>query len=254
MELGGFGPELVVIAVLVYLLAGLVKGLVGFGLPTIGLGLMTVFVGVETAIVLILWPTFVTNLWQASSGGHLRALGIRLWPFFLSAIATLVAGTFILTQLPAGAADLVLGLLMVAYAIPALVGLVPEIRPDSETVFGVAAGLLNGVFAGLTGSYTVPGVMYLQALGLAKNQLVQAMGVLFLLSTLALGVTLGGFGFLNTQSVLASLGLVLPALTGVLAGQRIRRNVSETAFRRLILASILVLGIYLVPLGIWRLM
>ena len=53
-ELFGLSPDLAVIAVLVFVIAGFVKGLVGFGLPAIGLGLMTVFVGIEKAMLLIL--------------------------------------------------------------------------------------------------------------------------------------------------------------------------------------------------------
>ncbi|WP_299814728.1 sulfite exporter TauE/SafE family protein [uncultured Roseibium sp.] len=247
-------PELVLVAVLVFIWAGFVKGLVGFGLPTIGLGLMTVFVGVEKAMVLILWPAFLVNAWQALSGGYLRSLLRRLWPFLLAAVAMLSAGTFILTQIPGGAADLLLGVLMVAYAVPMLIGVVLRLPARLEIPVGVGLGLLNGVLSGLTGSYSVPGVMYLQSLGLKRDELIQAMGLLFLLSTIALGASLGGFGLMGGREAVASLALVVPSLAGVLAGQMIRRRISETAFRRLILASILLLGLYLIPLGLWRLM
>jgi len=249
----GAEPGIVLIAVAVFLIAGGVKGLVGFGLPTIGLGLMTVFVGVEKAMVLILWPAFVTNLWQSLFGGHLRVLAARLWPFLASAVLMLAAGTFILTRMPEGGADLLLGLLMIAYAVPLLAGANFRISGRLVVPLGVAAGLVNGILAGLTGSYTVPGVMYLQSLGLEKDKLIQAMGLLFLFSTLALAVSLGGFGLLDGHAAFASFGLVAPALAGVWAGQRLRRQLSETGFRKLVLAAILLLGLYLVPLGLWRL-
>lgn len=242
------------ISVLVFLCAGFVKGLVGLGLPTISLGLMTVFVGVEKAMVLILWPAFLTNLWQGVCGGHFKVLVEKLWPFLVAAVSMLAAGTFILTRLPEGAADLLLGVLMAGYAIPSLAGVRFQIPDRSRTFTGIAAGLVNGIFSGLTGSYTVPGVMYLQALGLKRDELIQAMGLLFLLSTIALAVSLSGFGMMGRQETLASLLLVAPALSGVWFGQRTRRQVSEAAFRRLILASILALGFYLIPLGLWRLM
>eukprot|EP00903_Cladosiphon_okamuranus_P001397 g1395.t1 len=234
--------------------AGFVKGLVGFGLPTIGLGLMTVFVGVEKAMVLILWPAFLTNFWQGLLGGHLRLLLKRIWPFLISSVLMLGAGTFILTRLPEGAADVLLGILMIAYAMPMLAGARLFLPDRLTTPIGVAVGLVNGILAGLTGSYTVPGVMYLQAVGLPRDQLIQAMGLLFLLSTLALGVSLGSFGLVGGREAFASLALVIPALSGVWFGQKIRRNISEAAFRRLVLAAILALGLYLLPLGAWRLM
>ncbi|MET1415035.1 sulfite exporter TauE/SafE family protein [Roseibium sp. HPY-6] len=252
-EFLGLGPNLMVIASLAFVFAGLVKGLVGFGLPLIGLSLMTIFVGVEKAMLLILWPAFLTNVWQALSGGNLQPLLKRLWPFLITAVVTLGLGTFILTKIQEGAADLVLGLLMVAYAVPMLLGLSLTLDERQETPVGVLAGLLNGFFSGLTGAYTVPGVMYLQALGLPRDAFIQAMGLLFLLSTIALGVSLGSYGLMTGREMIASLVLVVPALSGVWVGQKIRRRVSEAAFRKLIQLAILSLGIYLVPLGIWRL-
>lgn len=253
-DLSGVGAGLVPVALLVFLSAGFIKGLVGFGLPTIGLGLMTVFVGVEKAMVLILWPAFLTNSWQGMLGGHLRQLVLRLWPFLLSAVLVLGAGTYILTRLPEGAADLLLGLLMAFYAVPMLMGASLSVPAKFEAPVGVAVGLVNGILSGLTGSYTVPGVMYLQALGLQRNELIQAMGLLFLLSSVALGISLGGFGLMGGREALASLALAVPALSGVWLGQRTRRRVSEAAFRRLVQSAILAIGLYLVPLGIWRLL
>jgi uncharacterized membrane protein YfcA len=247
-------PELVLVAIVVFFCAGCVKGLVGFGLPTIGLGLMTVFVGVEKAMVLILWPALLTNVWQGLFGGYLNHLLTRLWPFLVSAVLTLAAGTFLLTRLPGGAADLLLGVLMIVYAMPLLAGATLVISARQAGPLGVLAGLINGILAGMTGSYTVPGVMYLQALGFPKEQLIQAMGLLFLLSTLALGASLGGFGLVGGRDLLASLALAVPALGGVRAGRELRRQMSEARFRKLVLAAILLLGLYLIPLGVWRLL
>lgn len=242
------------IATAVFFLAGIVKGLVGLGLPTIGLGLMTVFAGLDKAIVLILWPAFVTNLWQALSGGHLIVLLRRLWPFLGAATLTVALGTLVLTRVAPGAADLVLGLLMIAYAGSMLAGVRFHIRSNWQIPAGIVLGAINGIFSGLTGSYTVPGVLYLQALGLPRDQLVQAMGLLFLSATLALAVALGTHGILQADGAWQSLLLTIPALIGVVFGQWLRGRLSEAGFRRAFSGAILGLGLYLVPLGLVRLL
>lgn len=246
--------DLFLIAPAVFFLAGIVKGVVGMGMPTISLGLMTVFVGVDKAIVLILWPTFLTNLWQAFSGGHLKYLLQRLWPFLGAAALTLALGTYILTRAPGGAADLILGVLMIAYAVPMLLGMRLHIPLAWQWPAGVFLGAVNGVFSGLTGSYTVPGVMYLQALGFDRNQLIQAMGLLFLSATIVLAAALGGFGVLRAADAFLSLLMTIPALLGVFLGQRLRGRLTDEGFRRVFLGAILCLGIYLVPLGAIRLL
>ncbi len=51
-------------------------------------------------------------------------------------------------------------------------------------------GAANGIFTGMTGALSMPGVLYLQALGLSRDMLVQAMGILFLLSNVGLAIAL----------------------------------------------------------------
>ena len=98
----------------------------------------------------------------------------------------------------------------------------------------------------MTGSFVVPGVPYLQALGLPRDMLVQAMGVLFTLSTLALGLALSGRGLLGAETGLISLAAVVPALIGMVIGQRLRRRIDEAAFRKVFFSALLVLGAFIV--------
>jgi hypothetical protein len=71
-----------------FLLAGTVKGVIGLGLPTVSLGLLTVALDLPTAMALLVVPSFVTNLWQATSGGNGAVILLRIWPFLLMATTT----------------------------------------------------------------------------------------------------------------------------------------------------------------------
>jgi uncharacterized membrane protein YfcA len=107
-------------------------------------------------------------------------------------------------------------------------------------------GAVNGVLTGMTGSFVVPGVMFLQAIGLSRDMLIQAMGILFTISTVALAVALGGNDLLTKDlGILSALG-VIPALLGMVLGQRIRKSLSEEKFRRVFFISLFVLGLYIV--------
>jgi hypothetical protein len=111
---------------------------------------------------------------------------------------------------------------------------------------GPVFGAANGVLTGMTGSFVVPGVMFLQAIGLARDQLVQAMGISFTLSTLALAVALHGNDLISPdQALLSSLALA-PALAGMVIGQRIRQRLSDQLFRRLFYSVLLALGLYII--------
>ena len=108
-----------------------------------------------------------------------------------------------------------------------------------------AAGAANGFLTGMTGSFVVPGVMYLQALGLARDAMIQAMGVLFTVSTLALAVALNDRRLLSAELAAASLAALAPALIGMALGQAVRKRLNEAAFRTVFFVSLAVLGAWI---------
>lgn len=229
-----------------FLLAGTVKGVIGLGLPTISLAILTATLDLKTAMALLLLPSAVTNLWQGAVGGQAVALLRANWAFFATATATVALGGLALSRVDAAVLSTFLGALILAYALIGLAGWRPAIAPGARWWAGPVFGTLNGVFTGMTGSFVVPGVMYLNAIGLDRHALVQAMGILFTLATLALAATLAGAQLLSAQLGLASAVGLVPALIGMALGQRIRAQLSEQRFRRVFFWSLLALGIYIV--------
>ena len=226
----------------VFLLAGAVKGVVGLGLPTVSLGLLAMAFDLTTAMTLLLAPSFVTNFWQACVGGHGREILKRTWPFLFLATTAVWFGAEALTTVDAHVLTGLLGLLLVAYGGSSLAGMRLSLAPGRRTWVGPAAGAVNGVLTGMTGSFVVPGVLYLQAVGLPRDMLVQAMGILFTLSTVALAVALGGRNVLGAEVPVVSALAVAPALLGMVLGRRVRAGLSEAVFRKALFAAILVLG------------
>jgi uncharacterized membrane protein YfcA len=240
-------PEPITLAIvaLTFLLAGLVKGVIGLGLPTVGLALSTAALGLPQAMALLLAPSLITNLWQAAVGGHARAILARLWPFLVLAGATVWLGAEALARVEVAWLSALLGLLLAVYALAGLSGLRLSVRRERERWLGPLLGAVTGVLTGMTGSFVVPGVLYLQALGLPRDVLVQAMGIAFTVSTAALALALGGHGLLTAELGLLSLAAVVPALLGMVLGRRLRRRLSERRFHRVFLLALLALGAWL---------
>jgi len=197
-------------------------------------------------MALLLVPSFLTNLWQALVGGHLKATLSRIWPFLALATATVWLGALALTRVDLALLSALLGALLAVYALASLAGLRLAVPPGREIWIGPLAGIANGVLTGMTGSFVVPGVLYLQALGLARDMLIQAMGLLFTASTLALAAALGGHGLLTYDLGLWSAAAVAPAILGMALGRRIRRGLSEEHFRRAFFVALLLLGVYII--------
>ena len=228
-----------------FLIAGAVKGVIGLGLPTVSLALLAVAIQLSNAMAVLLVPSFVTNIWQATVGGHGRALLRRIWLFLLVATITVRLGASALTRVDHSLLTALLGLLLVAYAATNLARLRLRVEARHERWAGALAGLVNGVLTGMTGSFVVPGVMFLQSLGLSRDALIQAMGMLFTVSTLALGFALQADNLLRIEHGVLSTMALLPAMAGMVIGQRIRKRLSEQLFRKVFFLSLLALGAYL---------
>ena len=237
-------PVAVVIGVVVaFFVAGSIKGVVGLGLPTVSLGLMTIFLDLRIAVALLLAPLFVTNFMQAVAGGNGRALWRRLWLFFIIAAATVPLGAFVLLRVNVILLSGVLGALLFTYAAFNLTIASISVSPARERAVGVVCGVCNGIFTGMTGSSIVPGVMYLQSVGLSRDALVQAMGILFVTSAVTLALALQYGGLLTANLGLASVAAIVPAVIGMMLGARVRRRIAEARFRRVFFIAVLVLGL-----------
>ncbi|WP_336334447.1 sulfite exporter TauE/SafE family protein [Pseudomonas putida] len=243
------GPALSLLVVLTFLLAGAVKGVIGLGLPTIAMGLLGLAMPPAQAAALLIVPSTLTNLWQLANGGHLKVLLVRLGPLLaMICMGTLVGSAWL--GLDSGPwAVHALGAALLVYALYGLVGPGLHLAPGRERWLGPLCGLLTGLVTAATGVFVMPAVPYLQSLGLGREQMIQALGLSFTVSTLALAVGLAGQDALGGQALGASLLMLAPALLGMLAGQWLRQRISALLFKRCFFIGLAALGGHLLING-----
>ncbi len=236
------GPATIAVIALTFTLAGLVKGTIGLGLPTVAVGLLGLVMPPVQAAALLIVPSLVTNAWQLAAGPSVVGLLRRLWPMLLG----IAAGTWLAAgSLTAGHAPTVaMGLALVGYGVFGLARLPLHVPPRLEALLGPLVGVVNGVITAATGTFVLPSVPYLAALGLAREELIQALGLSFTASTLALAAALGPALF-RTDAVGASVLALIPALVGMQAGTWLRTRVRPETFRRWFFAGLVVLGAHL---------
>lgn len=239
-------PATLLAIVSTFLVAGIVKGVIGLGLPTVSLALLTATLGLPQAMALLLGPSLVTNLWQAVVGGHGVAILRRIWPFLLMATTTVWLGASALTRVDVALLSALLGILLIAYAAINLAGFQPTVTAGQETWVGLLVGLANGVLTGMTGSFVLPGVLFLQAIGLPRDMLIQSLGMLFTASTFALAIALQGNALLTIELGMLSAAAVVPAIGGMTVGRLVRDRLSEKTFRRAFFIALLILGAYII--------
>lgn len=240
--------HLIAFIAVTFLFAGFVKGVIGLGLPTIAVGILGVVMAPAQAAALLVVPNLVTNGWQIASGPALRPILLRLWPMLAGICLGTWAGAGLLAQQKDGSATLWLGIALVLYALVGLKAAKLRVPANAEAWLGPVIGVATGVATAATGVFVLPAVPYLQALGFDKDELVQALGVSFIVSTLALSFGLIGAGALNMDVAWHSLLALVPALAGQTAGTMIRQRISAATFKMCFFAGLLALGTYLV----WR--
>jgi len=148
---------------------------------------------------------------------------------------------------PGGAgATVALGAALVAYALWGLTGRQLHVPAAHERWLGPLAGAATGLVTAVTGVFVVPAVPYLQALGLQRDALIQAMGISFTTSTVVLAIGLAGNGGYPASALSVSVAMLLPALAGMALGTWLRRRLPVAVFRRCFLAGLAFLGVYMV--------
>ncbi|MEM8876914.1 MAG: sulfite exporter TauE/SafE family protein [Pseudomonadota bacterium] len=231
----------------VFVLAGFVKGVVGVGMPTIAVGLLTASIGLQPALALMVVPTFITNLWQGLAGPHLMGLLRRLWSYLLAATLFTGAGVALLVWLNHPLLPLILAASLIGYGTAALMKFRMETQPHQEVALSPALGAMNGLLMGLTGSGTVPGIFYFDSLALGRDAMVQAMGLLFLVITGALAITLAALasesGSIDSRYLTLSALCLIPSFIGIQIGAVLRHRLSEARFRQVLYIAIIAMGV-----------
>ncbi|MDR7096789.1 putative membrane protein YfcA [Hydrogenophaga laconesensis] len=227
----------------VFLAAGAVKGVSGMGLPTFSMALLGLFMPTATAATLMLIPSLLTNIAQCV-GPHGRTLARRLWPMWLMlALATVWSPLPDLGSAGSGARA-TLGVVLVAYG---LWGLARPALPSPGRLAlpaGGVAGLFSGLLTAATGVFVMPMVPYLQSLRLEKDVLIQALGLSFLVATLALAARLGPLAVLSGAAVpLTGHAIALvAAFAGLWIGATLRNRLPLPVFQRALYSVFLALG------------
>jgi uncharacterized membrane protein YfcA len=212
------------------------------GLPTVAMGLLALALPPAEAAAILVVPSLVTNVWQLLAGPRFGALARRLWPMMAAVLLGTIAGAGVIAGNVAGLAKTGLGIALIVYAIVGLAGIRLSVATRHEAWLGPLIGATTGLVTGATGVFVIPAVPYLQAIGLEKDELIQALGLSFTISTIALGIGLLRVDAWQMGSVWISLLALVPALIGMQAGTWLRQRISAATFRRVFFAGLLLLG------------
>ncbi len=230
---------------LTFIAAGLIKGVVGMGLPTVAMGVLSLVMPPPAAAAMLVVPSLVTNVWQLLAGPAFGALLRRLATMMVAIFAGTLLGIGVLTGKSASLAGATLGAVLALYGVVGLAAPHFTVPVKAERWLSPLIGLVTGLVTGATGVFVIPAVPYVSSLGLAKEDLIQALGLSFTVSTIALACALSLSGQFKLAAASSSLLAVAPALAGMFVGQRVRTKLRPEMFRRWFFVGLILLGAYM---------
>src|SRR5471032_534293 len=197
------------------------------------------------ALAIVIVPAIITNIWQTFVGPYLRDIIRRLWTLMVGTVFGIWLNRDMLTGPYARYGAVVLGILLVIYAIIGLSKFSFTVARRDEKWIGGIVGVLTGMVSAATGVQVIPSMPFMQAIGMEKDELVQALGVFFTVATLGLAFNLTSAGLLTAATALPGAVAMAASFAGMFIGQAVRSRLEPEAFRRWFLIAMILLGIYL---------
>jgi len=224
-------------------LAGIIKGATGLGYASCALPFLVLSIGLKPAMALVLAPAIATNITLIVTTGHLRETAEKFFPMYLAMVPGIGAGLLLLLWVDQSVATKVLGGVILCYVVLGLARPSFSLAEQLRGPLQMPAGLLNGIFTGLTGSQVVPLLPYVMSLQLDPNRTVQAINMGVIVSTAVLTLGLYFAGILTVQLAGGSLAAIVPALVGTSIGVSVREAISVARFRQIVLLTLLGIGL-----------
>lgn len=138
-----------------------------------------------------------------------------------------------------------LGGVLAIFALTRLLNVSMSVPQRWERPLSIPLGAINGMLTGMTGSFMVPSVLFMQAMGFQRDMLVQAMGAFFAISTIVLAVSLGRNDLISMEHLRLSLFALVPSILGLTVGRWFRLRINEERFQQIFLGAVLLLGGYI---------
>ncbi len=219
--------------------------LTGFGSALVTMAVLPSLLGITVASPLVALMAITlegTLLIRYRSAINFGAV----WRLSIAAIIAIPIGITAIRAIDQSIVLLVLGVVLVAYAIYALI--TPRLPELQQPAWAFGFGFIGGL---LSGAYNVAGpaaVIYGNCRGWSPDEFKSNLQAFFLLNdaTVILGHTLSG----NLTPIVWSNYLIsLPAIVfGIFIGLKIDRRINPMVFRKIVLVLLVIMGLRLILL------
>lgn len=231
-----------VIAFLAVAAGSFVKGVTGSGLPLIGIPFMATFLGVEHAVVVMLIPSLVANIWIVWTNRQVAADARHLWPVFVLGSVGTVVGSWILVSFSDRWLSLALAMMIILYGAVFITKPDLQFRRSFTDKANIPVGLVGGLLQGATGVSGPVIATYLHGMRMARTTYLFAITAIYGLFGAIQVFALIALGAFTGERVLQGLAALVPLALALPPGIWVSSRISHTTFERTVLALLLVVA------------
>ena len=239
--------SVIIAALLAVFLAGLIKGLTGFGFALVAVPIMTIFLSPKKVIPIVLIHAILiilVLLYQARKWVDLK----RIWPLMIAGVVGMPFGTYLLIVLKVETLKVLIGSVIVLFALAFLKGFKKKIK--SEKLAFAPVGFISGLLAGSTTMGGPPVILFFTNQGLNKN-VFRANIVCYFAALSIATISAYVVGGLITKEVIKYAILLLPAMIcGAVTGIKLAHIVKEQLFQNITLIILIVAGLISIASGL----
>tara|TARA_A100001391_G_scaffold117764_1_gene79806 strand:+ start:26439 stop:27221 length:783 start_codon:yes stop_codon:yes gene_type:complete len=243
--------QIVVIALALFL-SGVIKGATGAGTPILAVPVMAAVVDVRFAILTMLMPNLLTNIWQAFRFREHQPERQFLWKYVIAGGLGVAAGTLVLATVDTGILSIVVSLSVLVYVGIRLSRPNWSLSLSAGKRLAVPAGLAAGILQGSTGLAAPALLSFLNALRLERLTFVATVSLVFVTFSVVHTGSLAIGGFITMPAILISFLAVAPIAVGMSVGTRILALINAATFDRTILGLLTVIAVWNIVQAVMR--
>lgn len=229
---------------------GLTKGLTGLGLPMVAIPLMAGFLGVERAVLIMIVPTVVLNIWQSWSNRDCLGDIPEIKRLLIPGLPGAAVGASVLYLAPERLLATILAVWIICYLILRLVrpnmALTTLARSRVAPFVGFGSGAMQAA-SGICAPILAP---YMDALGLSPRSYVFAISTAFAAFAGSHFLVLLALQAYSLDQLLQSSIALIPGLIFMAPGTWLRNFVEPAVFTRVIRVILVIMAARLIY-GAW---
>jgi uncharacterized membrane protein YfcA len=246
LDISAFGAGLIFVALAAISIGALIKGMTGLGLPLIAVPVIATYTSVELAVVLMIIPTFGSNLWLVVSHRRYAELLRAHIPFLVAGFLGGIFGTFALVAVDDRWLKLALAAWLALYLLQFAFGNFLQSVFQAKGAGAVAVGFTGGTLQGATGVSAHIVAPYFHGRKVVAEAYAFLIACAFLTFSAAQLTTAASTELFTMQRLLLGTIALLPTLVFTRVGIAYAGKISETAFQKLLIAVFVVMEIKLI--------